>query len=224
MRVLLVDDETLCLEVLVGLLHEKFGQVEVIIVSTIAEALGQLEQMAPDLILADLAASDVLARPGIEEIVRCSAGVPVLTLDRRPVTLHCSRARAAGARGYVAKTSSRELMGAVISLMCAGGEFFPQIDVAPQQPRWRDRLSARQAQVLDLLAEGQTNALIARSLGIAIPTVKLHVQSLMRAAEAQPCRSRVEGQGDGRRGMTQFRSSQRAIGAVPDPVRSGNDI
>jgi len=187
MCVLLIDDELFCRSVLDDLISTRLPEVSTLAAGSVAEALDKLEGVTPTLVLADFSSADVFGRPGIEEIVAKARPGPVLTLDRRMAPAHARRARAAGARGYVPKTSSRELIGAAVELVVAGGEYYPDLgrDPEPHRHGWTERLTPRQREILRLLAQGRTNGEIANELGVALPTVKLHVRGVLQAAQAR---------------------------------------
>jgi DNA-binding NarL/FixJ family response regulator len=189
MRTLFVDDQPVWREAVFELLRARFGQVESIAVMNVEDALRSLQNDAPTLVFADFSTGDVCAHPGIEEIVAQAGPAPVITLDRRVIDAHIRRALAAGARGYVSKTSTRELMDAAISVVMAGGDYFPRVAPdAPESeggPAWVSRLSPRQTEVLNLMLDGKTNREVAEALGISLPTVKLHVHAILGVAGAR---------------------------------------
>jgi len=99
--------------------------------------------------------------------------------DNREYVLSAIRA---GARGYVLKESPTEEIIAAIGVVCAGGNYFSaqvsslvlQSGTAPPQ------LTAREHEVLLLLAHGRSNKLVARQLDISVRTVETHRLSLRR--------------------------------------------
>lgn len=187
MRILLVEEQPLFQEVLTALLTTRFGQVEVNSVASVEPAIENLRSARADLVLVDFSSGDVCGRPGFEGIVQSALPGQVIALDARIIGSHARRAKAAGAKGYIPKTFTRDLIDAAIGLVTAGGEYFPQVDASTQSAHEgaRAALSPRQAEVLDLMLNGSTNAEIAQALGISVATVKLHVHAILKATGAR---------------------------------------
>jgi DNA-binding NarL/FixJ family response regulator len=121
--------------------------------------------------------------------------VPVVVLssaDDRPTVL---AAIAAGAAGFIPKSSPNEVLLNALRLVLAGGKYLPPEALAPAAgPGARPARAAesvrsletlgltdRQAQVLKLLAAGKSNKLICRELDLAERTVKAHISAVFRA-------------------------------------------
>jgi two-component system nitrate/nitrite response regulator NarL len=104
--------------------------------------------------------------------------------------MSAKRAQAAGAHGYVPATAQAELVGAAVALVVAGGVYFPQLATPDHRSPTEDprplleRMSPRHREVFQGLRAGQSNKAIARSLGISVATVKLHVQAIFRLTGA----------------------------------------
>ncbi|WP_312166554.1 response regulator transcription factor [Phenylobacterium sp.] len=92
-------------------------------------------------------------------------------------------------RALLPKDMASDLMLAVLRLVIVGGEYFPcfeELGAIPDPvPGHGPRLSPRQLEVLRELERGRTNKEIAQQLGIAIATVKLHVQAILSATGAR---------------------------------------
>ncbi len=114
------------------------------------------------------------------------------------------QAIAGGASAYIAKSSSAELILNALRLVLAGGTYLPPhvledeprsgprargLGEAPAFARFGNKrlgnLTDRQRQVLELLAEGWSNQEIAQGLDIALATVKLHVNAILRALDVK---------------------------------------
>ena len=147
-----------------------------------AEALALAAADAPDLMLIDVG---MRGMNGIELATVLRARHPevrVLMLsmyDNREYVLSAVRA---GARGYVLKESPTEEILSAISAVCAGGSYFsPQVSDAMLQPGTTvPQLTAREHEVLLLLAHGRSNKLAAKELDISVRTVETHRFSLRR--------------------------------------------
>jgi DNA-binding NarL/FixJ family response regulator len=113
-------------------------------------------------------------------------GVPVVVLSATHDRATVNAALAAGARGFIAKTSdARELLDAV-RLVCKGGESLTSDStLAPDGDGVRIApgalgLTTRQADVLMLLVQGKPNKLICRDLKLSEGTVKVHVSAILK--------------------------------------------
>ena len=147
-----------------------------------AEALALAAADAPDLMLIDVG---MRGMNGIELATLLRTRHPeVLVLmlsmyDNREYVLSAIRA---GARGYVLKESPTEEILSAISAVCAGGSYFSaQVsDLMLQFGNTTPQLTAREHEVLLLLAHGRSNKLVAKELDISVRTVETHRFSLRR--------------------------------------------
>ena len=87
-------------------------------------------------------------------------------------------ARLGGSIGYISKTAPIEAVTASVRRILNGDKLAP-IDSAPATTR----LTGRQLDVLRLLMRGQPNKVVARELGMATGTVKIHVSAILRALQ-----------------------------------------
>ena len=188
-RVIIAEDHTILREGLKALLS---GEVEVI-----GEALDGLEairladQLKPDLVLLDLSMPRTNGLEALKEIKRSNPGIRVLILTVQKAEDYVRAALEAGADGYVVKEStSSELFLAIRSV--ANGERFLSPAIATtvvglylgsrETPNIRspfDMLSAREREVLKLIAEGYRTRDIAEYLCISPKTVEKHRSNLM---------------------------------------------
>lgn len=181
-RIILVDDHHLLREALREKL-EKEIDIEVIgEVSDGHSALKLIEELAPDLVLLDIALPDI---NGIEVARRVSAkhaAVKIIALSMYADKRFVTEAIKAGAAGYVTKTTgSAELLNAIRSV--AAGKSYLCQEVAGalvDNIQESTTLGRREREVLRLLAEGKRSADIAELLHIAVSTVDVHRRNIMR--------------------------------------------
>jgi DNA-binding NarL/FixJ family response regulator len=124
---------------------------------------------------------------GVEGLRRFGARYPLVARvlisgDEDPALV--ARARAAGAAGFLGKSMSMPEILAALTEVCGGGEFFPA-NKSPAAASCGSGPTARQLEVLTLVASGRQNKQIAFELGIAERTVKLHVTALLDATGAR---------------------------------------
>lgn len=191
LRVCIVEDETLVRHGIRKLL-ELGDRVEVVAEARDGEeALAQIEQSRPDVVLLDVRLPR-LDGIGVLKALREKPGAPpclvLTTFDDREVTLAAIRE---GARGFLRKDVSLEHLLEAIETLAAGGTYLqpavtesllrglegarrPVPGLALIEP-----LTPREAEVLGLMAAAYTNREIADALGTAEGTVKIHVSNIL---------------------------------------------
>ena len=148
-----------------------------------AEALELAAALAPELMLVDVGMRGMNGIELATLLRQRHPSIRVLMLsmyDNREYVLSAIRA---GARGYVLKESPTEEVIAAIGAVCAGGNYFSaQIANHVLQPGAASvpQLTAREHEVLLLLAHGRSNKVVARQLDISVRTVETHRLSLRR--------------------------------------------
>jgi two-component system nitrate/nitrite response regulator NarL len=204
MRVLLIDDHALVRKGIEQLLQSRGVQV-VASVSSGEEGIRRARELAADLILLDI---KMPGMSGVETLKQLRAAgitatVVLLTMSREDADL--SAALRAGAQGYLLKDMdpedlvpaleealrgehvvARELVGTLARHVRGerGAEPEAARPVAPFA-----ELTPRELEILEAVADGLSNKMIARALQIADGTVKLHVKAILRKLGM---RSRVE--------------------------------
>jgi len=194
-RVLIVDDHPIFRDGLAGLLAT-VPEVEIVgTAGTAEEALTALQEHRPDVVLMDInlpGASGVEATRRASEVAPSTAVLVVTMVDDDDSVF---AALAAGARGYVLKGASADEITAALRTVAAGGAVFgagiasrllartPTRPSSPPSPS-HDELTAREREVLALLADGASNRHIARSLGVSLKTVQNHVSRILDKLQA----------------------------------------
>jgi NarL family two-component system response regulator LiaR len=189
--VLLVDDHNLFRAGLRNLLEEQ-GVHVVAEASTGHEALKQVRELAPEVVLMDLNMPQMGGVEATREITRIAplTRVVVLTISDRDGDI--LEAILAGACGYLLKDSSIHDLISGISAAAVGESLIsPQIAAkvlrelraarpAPRAAeRLRTELTERELEVLRLIANGKDNAQIAAELHISAKTVKNHISNIL---------------------------------------------
>lgn len=199
-RILVVDDHTLFRRGLTALLSADPRFEVVAEAADAGEAQRRASQARPDVILLDnhLPGVDgVHAIPGLRDAAP-HARILMLTVSEDEVDL--SEALRNGANGYLLKTVDSEVLASAIERSMRGESIVsPEmmgklvnafrsaqddatraVPPATPEPTPIARLSAREREILALIAQGASNKEIGRSLGIAETTVKIHVQHILR--------------------------------------------
>lgn len=187
-RIVIADDHALAREGLRAML-ERSGQFTVVgEASSGEEALALCAQCAPHVALLDIRYGDGI--DGLEaarQMANVAPQVAVIMLTMHETADYLRAAIMAGARGFITKDASREELLGAISQVCAGSLAFPpdlmrRVVSSPERsPTFAllERLSPREREVLEALADGGTNKEIAIRLGISPGTVKTHVERLI---------------------------------------------
>lgn len=190
-RVLVVDDHPLFREGLRSLL-DPVGDIEVVGEADSGEdAVARSVELNPDVVLMDIGMPGV---NGIEAtgavLERCpSTRVLVITMFEEQEAIFA--ALRAGAQGYLLKDARpHEILRAIRAVAdgeaifgAAAGDrvrsFFASQTVAPRPPSPFEELTAREVEVLGLIARGVTNKQIAARFGVSLKTVQNHVANVL---------------------------------------------
>ncbi len=152
------------------------------------EAVEQAKSVQPGVVLMDLQMPGVNGIEATRRILEQSPDVAILMVTMFEDDDSVFAAMRAGARGYLLKDSSGEKVEVAIRAV-AGGEaifspgvtrrvlsFFSQVPAAPR--RAFPELTAREEEVLTLVAQGRTNQEIAKELYLSLKTVRNHVSNI----------------------------------------------
>ena len=194
-RVLIVEDHPVMAEALSALL-EREEDVEVVAVATnVRDALQLVTEATPDVILADFRLPDGTGAD-IAAAVRHRRPRPsVLLLSAIDTVAALLAAVEAGAKGYLLKSRTAPEVLDGIRRAARGEMLIPSSVLAEllaqrgEQAVLLGSLSAREREVLKLMAEGLDNSQVAERLGIRYGTVRSHVRNLISKLNAH---SRLE--------------------------------
>jgi two-component system nitrate/nitrite response regulator NarL len=200
LRVLVIDDHTLFREGLEGLLERR--NIEVIAsIGEGKEGIEAAQKLHPDVILLDMRMPDVDGLTVLRTLRQNGLEMPTAILTTSNSEKDLVEALRSGAQGYLLKDMEPDdLVVALLDIVEGKTVVAPTLtpilakvvqgDTAPtRESKPIDTLTPRETEILGLLAEGMSNKLIARNLGITDGTVKLHVKSILRKLEVH---SRVE--------------------------------
>ncbi len=202
MHILLIDDHILFREAILHVLNQLDDQIFVLEAGN-AEEAAQLVSHARnlDIILLDIDLPEIDGLTVLPKLRELSPSTPIVVLSGSETTAHVKQAMDDGAVGYIPKScSSHEMIGA-LRIVLQGDVFIPPrllgklgstkifTTMAPNSHPADALLTSRQIEVLSLMARGLPNKSIAKSLNLAVGTVKLHVASIMRGLG---CHNRTE--------------------------------
>ncbi len=190
--VLLAEDHTVVREGLRTLLEAE-GDIKVIgEAETGRQAVGLAKKLRPAVVVMDIAMPLLNGLEATRQILKAVPGAKVLILSAHSDDAYVEEVIALGAAGYLLKQTSAHVLSKAVREVQKGNTFFsPSIarrlhnhyEPSPQAGgRVRKkgaRLSSREVEVLQLIAEGQANKQVAEELGISVKTVEKHRQRLM---------------------------------------------
>ncbi len=162
-------------------LREALGKAEDIEVvgeaGTAAETLEMIKRERPDVLLLDISLPDRSGFDVLTEMRPLDTAPLVVVLTWHTEPSYAARAIAAGAHGYVSKAVEPQVLLDAIRSVSRGEQVIPPgVDqlLANGDGHPASALTAREAQVMEMLARGMTNREIAEHLEISIKTVDTH--------------------------------------------------
>jgi len=180
-RILSVDDHALVREGLATVINDQPDMQVVADAATGGQAIAQFRQHLPDVTLLDLRLPDM---SGIDALVAIRREFPearIIMLTTFEGDVEVQRALEEGARGYLFKSMAPESMFQVIRKVHTGNTHVPaEIAVHLMEHLSDERLTPRELEVLQQIAEGNRNSDIAAKLFVAEGTVKVHVKNIMQ--------------------------------------------
>lgn len=182
-RILLADDHKIITESLKAILEPTYEVVG--IVEDGHMLVKKAARLLPDVIIADISMPELNGLEAIRQIKKEGIGAKVIFLTMHPDVTYASRAFDAGALGYVLKHSAHSELLQAVEKVLHGMKFitervakeFENTTYSRQDPI--RKLSERQREVLQLLAEGKTAKKVARTLCISPRTVEFHKYRIM---------------------------------------------
>jgi len=193
-RIALIDDHELMRAGLRRLLEEVEGLQVVAEGANGREALDLARRHAPDLLLLDVALPILNGIEACARVLQRAPEVRVLMLSMYANESYALRSLRAGAAGYVLKTASAAELEVAIRAALAGHTYVsPELNsvllqrhpagagAEPCSPL--ERLTRRQREVLQLIAEGHSTTAIAEMLHLSAKTVETHRANLMQELE-----------------------------------------
>jgi DNA-binding NarL/FixJ family response regulator len=190
--VLLVDDHNIVRQGLKALLTAETDITILAEAQTGREAVGIAAKVRPDVVVMDLAMPLLNGWEATRQILKALPTAKIVVLSTYDSEEHIQQAIAAGAAAYLIKqTAAADLVKAIREVRKGNAFFSPAIAqrlreqtcrTLTEAPAARTRsveLTVREAEVLQLIAEGFANKQIAAELGLSVKTVEKHRQQVM---------------------------------------------
>ena len=191
-RVLIADDHPLFRAALRQVVETMFSEFDIIEASTFTEAeeaVHRSPDLDLDMILLDLRMPGSAGFSGLVALRNASPAVPIVVVSAASAPETMRSAITYGAAGFIPKSFSKDQIGEAMGRVLNGEVFLPgdalvdgRLGLA-QPAKLRERISALtqgELRVLELLARGKSNKIIAYELGIKESTVKAHITAILR--------------------------------------------
>lgn len=179
-RILIVDDHPLLREGIESLVGKQSDMDVVAEASTGREAIELFRMHRPDVTLMDMRMPDLNGVDAMTEILRDFREAKFIVLSTYGGDVQILRALKAGARAYLLKGFLRkELLDTIRSVHAGRKRIPPEIATQIADHAGESNLTEREVDVLQLIAAGNPNKLVADRLTITEDTVKAHVKSIL---------------------------------------------
>jgi two-component system, NarL family, response regulator NreC len=184
-KILLADDHTIVRQ---GLKLILAAHADLEVVGEAANgrvAVDLAAQLRPDIVLMDVQMPELNGIEATKKMVAANPRIRILVLSMHKEAVYVREILKAGARGYILKDAiDTELLNAIRSVAKGDGYISPAVagalnDKAKDANSPVDSLSAREREVLLLIAEGKTNKEIATQLNLSVYTVDSHRGKIM---------------------------------------------
>jgi len=193
MRVLVVDDHEFTREGVIRILTDNFSVTKIVRAGTYEAATEQIENGKFDFIILDV---NLPGKSGLELLtsVRSSQpSLPILVLSMVPVSQYARRVLQAGATGYMTKSEPAEEFLKAVRAVSQGLRYFsPEVqqeipdlvDESINRPK-HDKLSDREFEILQRIADGKSSKEIAGEFKITVNTVNSYRKRIMAKLHAK---------------------------------------
>lgn len=183
-RIFVTDDHTMVRDAFVKVLELTNNTIVVGAASSGAECLEKLPEADPDVLLLDINMPNMSGMEVLKIVKQKHPRIKVIILTVHDDYAYVADALKSGADGYVLKGSDVETLEKAINSVCNGNQYIAPavqgIINSRKSENTEDVLTAREKQVLNLLAEGYSNRNIAEELDVSEKTVKNHLSSIFK--------------------------------------------
>ncbi len=180
MKILLADDHALFREGIAHILKPLDDNLVIIEAADVDQALAVINSQNDfDLALIDLYMPGRNGFDALEILTREQPTLPIVVLSASNSPQDMKKAIDLGAMGYIPKDSTASVMLNALRLVISGAVYIPakMMKAEPQHTI----VTRRQREVLELMAQGLANKLIADQMNISEPTVKMHITMIFRS-------------------------------------------
>lgn len=182
-QVLIADDHPLYCDALRVVIPQACPEAVIHEAGSQDEVLSAVSNATFDLVVLDLNLPGATGLSCLAALRRAAPSAPVVVVSAVDDPKIMQDVILGGANAYVPKSAPRQVLINALQVILAGGSYMPSEVIAAlrdARAEPREDLTLRQRRVLELLASGQSNKSIARTLGISEITVKAHVSAILR--------------------------------------------
>jgi DNA-binding NarL/FixJ family response regulator len=189
-RILIADDHELFRRGIAAELTQVPGWVVAADAANGRDAVSMAAEIKPDIIVLDLTMPELNGLEAARKIIAADPAARILILTAHESEQVVREVLSAGARGYVLKSDAGRVLVTAVQALLDGRYFFTSTvaqmvldGYLRSEARDADAahtLSAREREIVQLLAEGNSNKDIARALDISVNTAETHRSNIMR--------------------------------------------
>lgn len=188
MKIIQADDHKLFREGVSSLLNRIDDNIETLECEDFESTEKMIEQHPDcDIVLIDLDMPGMRGLNGLRELVTRYPALPVMVLSASEDRLDVDHALKIGAAGFVPKSSPTDILWSAIRLVMAGGIYSPPTPqhalTSGRAMSGQQRITPRQTEILESVANGLSNNAIAQSLSLSESTVKGHLNAILKVLE-----------------------------------------
>src|SRR6266508_460369 len=195
-RILVADDHEVVRKGLISLLQAQPDWQVCGEAADGREAVDKAQQLKPDVVILDIGMPSLNGLEATRQILKTNPHARVLILTLHDSDQVVRDVLNAGARGFLLKSdAARDLIAAVEALQRGKVYFTPRVGAmvlegflhrdtaASPDPQTRSRLTPREREIVQLLAEGKSSKEVAVALGMSVKTAETHRSNIMRKLE-----------------------------------------
>jgi len=189
-RILVADDHEVVRRGVCSLLEAQPGWTVVGEAITGRDAVKKAEKLRPDVVILDISMPELNGLEATRLIMKTAPQIEVLILTIHDSEQVARQVLAAGARGYVLKSDAARNLVIAVDTLCQHKPFFTTAvsemvfrdflkSNRPEDQSAGDRLTPREREIVQLLAEGKSNKEVASILGISVKTAETHRRNVL---------------------------------------------
>jgi DNA-binding NarL/FixJ family response regulator len=190
-RILIAEDHKMMREGLRSLLEEKLGYTCIVEAADGYEAISKAKECHPDIIIMDIMLPHLNGIEATRQIRAEHSDIEVVVLSMHATRNYILQALHAGASAYLLKDSATEDLAAALAAVSKGGMYLSPAITADAALKNEaaglsakniadvQRLTRRELQVLQLIADGKSTKEIAAKLEVSVKTIETHRKQVM---------------------------------------------
>ena len=199
MHILVADDHVFVREALESLLKRNIEGLETTAVGNFSETIEAVAAQRFDLLVLDYHMPGESPFDGFRQIREQAPALPIVVVSGVADSEDVTKLIQAGARGFIPKTQTGDVLVSAVNVILAGGTYLPTefigatapppaatpiVPLSTREPRDLD-LTPRETEALGHIASGLSNKEIARKIGVQEVTIKFHSRQIFRKLGAR---------------------------------------